>query len=97
MGEVKGNYLSDRVRDNIEAAPWVRQEIIAIEASLDGALAECDELRAEVAMLRAACAAKDAALKAAVTLVRDRVPSGPDLHNACAALEAALSADAGKV
>lgn len=47
-----GNYLSDRVRDNIEAAPWVRQEIIAIEASLDGALAEIEALRAEVAKLR---------------------------------------------
>ena len=60
------------------------------------AMVEIERLRAEVAMLRAACAAKDAALKAAVTLVRDRVPSGPDLHNACAALEAALSTDAGK-
>lgn len=53
-------------------------------------------VEAEREALRAACAAKDAALRAAVTLVRDRVPSGPDLHNACAALEAALSTDAGK-
>lgn len=96
MGEVKRE--SDcttldhwRIRAIHLEAEWARcsQHCAVIQT-------ERDTLRAKLAASEAACAAKDAALRATVTLIRDRVPSGPDLHNACAALEAALSTDAGK-
>lgn len=50
MGEVK---LSDRVRPNSEAAPWVCDEIVRLEARSEALEKERDALRAEVAKLKA--------------------------------------------
>lgn len=85
-----------RGRDEAIVRKVERSEIERLRAEVEMLGDKADEYWREGAKLRAACVAKDAALKAAVTLVRDRVPSGPDLHNACAALDAALSPDAGK-